>query len=193
MKNLTAAVVIWLLSFFIQKTKAGNPHVKTIKEAEWVTKKVYSFTNTSLDQNASDGMVDLVVEDQINLQFQSVYHRRAYKILSEAGVQNNSQISLNFDPNYQELNIHTIQIIRDNHVINQLDLSKINTVHQEKDLQKFIYNGTLTAVMILEDVRKGDIIEYSYTEKGFNRSLKINTRMLWTFNMVFQFITCITN
>ena len=172
MKHLTAAVMVCLLLFVMEQTSAGNPHVKTTKEPEWVSKKTYSYTNTTLDQQAIDGIVDLVAEDQIDLQSQSVYRKRAYKLLSEAGVQNNSQITFYFDPTYQELDIHSIRIIRGNQVINKLDLSKINTVHQEKDLEKFIYNGTLTAVMIMEDVRKGDVIEYSYTLKGFNPIFK---------------------
>ena len=35
-------------------------------------------------------------------------------------------------------------------------------------MKAHLYNGTLTALLLLEDVRKGDIIEYSYTIKGFN-------------------------
>lgn len=172
MKKLTAAVMVCILFLFVEQTKAGNFQVKTTKEPEWVSKKTYSYTNTNLDQQAVDGIIDLVFEDQIDLQSQSVYKKRVYKLLSEAGVQNNSQITFYFDPTYQELDIHTIKIIRGNQVINQLDLSKINTVHQEKELEKFIYNGSLTAVMIMEDVRKGDVIEYSYTLKGFNPIFK---------------------
>src|SRR4029078_9001294 len=40
--------------------------------------------------------------------------------------------------------------------------------HEESEAQNFIYNGTLNATLILDDVHKGDVIEYSYTLKGFN-------------------------
>jgi transglutaminase-like putative cysteine protease len=48
----------------------------------------------------------------------------------------------------------------------------MKTIQEEKDLNRFLYNGSLTAVLFLEDVRKGDVIEYSYTIKGFNPIFK---------------------
>jgi transglutaminase-like putative cysteine protease len=109
---------------------------------------------------------------QIQLQDQSEYVSRSIKVLSDAGVQNGSEISIHFEPTYQQLIYHTIQIRRGNQIINQLKLSKIKTIQQEEDLNNFLYNGNLNAVLFLEDIRKGDIIEYSYTIKGFNPIFK---------------------
>ncbi len=45
---------------------------------------------------------------------------------------------------------------------------KFKVLQNEKDLSKFIYSGTYDAFLLLEDVRKGDRIEYAYTIKGDN-------------------------
>ena len=44
----------------------------------------------------------------------------------------------------------------------------MKTVQQEKELDRSVYNGSLTALFLLDDVRKGDIIEYSYSVISFN-------------------------
>lgn len=41
-------------------------------------------------------------------------------------------------------------------------------IADEKDLSKFIYQGTFSAYCILDDIRKGDRIEYAYTLTGRN-------------------------
>lgn len=142
------------------------------KEPVWITKNTIDYTNIFLDKEATDGYVDMAYETQVSLADQTEYVRRSKKIISQAGIQNGSEVSVNFDPSYQQLFFNTIRIIRGAEVLNKLQLSAIKTIHQEKELNNFIYNGTLNALLILDDVRQGDIIEYSYTLKGFNPVFK---------------------
>lgn len=151
----------------------------TGKEPSWVNVQTYNFSASPLEQDAEDGYLDLVYEEQISVEPRAVYTRKVLKALTEAGVQNISEISVDYDPSYQQLVFHKISIIRANKVINQLNPSKIKTIQQEKDLDQHLYNGSLTAVFILEDLRKEDILEYSYTIKGSNPVFKGKfTRML---------------
>jgi len=151
---------------------ANNKNPKIETEPKWITATQINYTNTSLDAEALDGYSDLHYEKQVSLEHNAVYCKSAMHILSEAGVQNQSQVSVEYDPSYQTVSFHSIKIIRGTQTINQLNLSKIKTVQQEKELDRFLYNGTLTAVLFLEDVRKDDIIEYSYTISGFNPVFK---------------------
>jgi hypothetical protein len=142
------------------------------KEPAWITKNNIEYNKTSLDKYAQDGYIDISYERQVSLGDQSEYCRRSKKIISQAGVQNGSEISVSFDPSYEKLMFHSINIIRKGEILNRLQLSNIKIIHQEKELANFIYNGILNAVIILEDVRQGDIIEYTYTIKGFNPVFK---------------------
>ena len=148
----------------------GRPSVS--KEPAWVTKNNINYNTTSLDKAAADGYINISFETQISLADQSKYFFYSKKIISKSGVQNESQISVSFDPSYEQLIFHSIHIIRNGEILNRLELSKIKTVQQEEELADFIYNGSLDAILILEDVRMGDIIEYSYTIKGFNPIFK---------------------
>ncbi|MGH2649362.1 MAG: DUF3857 domain-containing transglutaminase family protein, partial [Ginsengibacter sp.] len=111
-------------------------------------------------------------EEQVSLSEQCSYYKKTTKILSDAGVQNGSEISVNFDPVYEQLTFHNIHIIRNGQSLNKLRLSNFKTIQQEKELARHTYDGSLTALLVLDDVRKGDIIEYSYSIKGFNPIFK---------------------
>lgn len=147
---------------------AGGKNPVIGKQPAWVSSVPVQYTASQFDHDAEDGYADIHFEKQVSLQQQAVFVKKAVHILSEAGVQNQSQISVDYDPSYQSLAFHSIRILRGGEAINKLELSKIKTIQQEKELNRFLYNGSLTAVLFLEDVRKDDIIEYSYTIKGFN-------------------------
>lgn len=164
MRSLASVVLCTLIPFNYLFSQ-NKPLLS--KPPAWVTENRTMYTGT-LDKEAEDGYIDLVYEKQFNLAEQAVFVKHSSKILSAAGVQNNSEVSVTFDPTYQQLLLHSIEIIRDGVVINKLDAGKIKTIHTEPDLNKYIYNGELQSTLILEDVRKGDIIQYSYTLKGFN-------------------------
>lgn len=154
------------LLFTVIFGQSSKPSIE--KAPAWITTNIIDYTQALLDKNATDGYVNIGYEVQVSLADKSEYVRRSKKIISSAGVQNAAQVSINFDPSYQQLFFNTIHIIRGTKTLNKLQISKIKIVHQEKDLNNFIYNGTLNALLILEDVRQGDVIEYSYTLKGFN-------------------------
>ena len=154
--------------FFSLSTIAQQKRPSVGREPSWVTLNQYNPADFKLEHEAEDGYADIIFDKQVSLEQQSFYFRKASKILTEAGIQNCSEISVNFDPSYQQLIFHSIKIRRDNSVMDQLNLSKIKTIQQEKELNNFLYNGSLTAILFLEDVRKGDLVEYSYTLKGAN-------------------------
>lgn len=163
----TLNTLLFSASLFSQSGK-----IAIAKDPSWITKNIIDYNKSSLDKDAAEGYINISIERQIYLAEQSEYIRRSKKIISQAGVQNGSEISVSFDPSYEQLTFHSIRIIRKAETLDKLQLSKIKTLHQEKELSSFIYNGLLDAVLILEDVRQGDIIEYSYTIKGFNPIFK---------------------
>src|SRR3954447_9340525 len=161
-----------IVSFFLQPNLVTAQKIHIEKEPLWVTVNTIDYSNANLDRGAEDGYVDVDFEKQISVEQQCTYYRRAEKIISESGIQNASQISESYDPSYEQIVFHTIKIIRDGKLINKLEPSKFKVIQQETELNRSIYNGDLSAVLILEDVRKGDVIDYSYSIKGFNPIFK---------------------
>lgn len=121
-------------------------------------------------QNNSNGEAFLLVDFQwqVNEGQQSQYRHLVTKALNTTGVAEVSQISIDFDPIYETLVLHTINIQRDGRIIDRIDRTQINLIQREEDLDYQIYDGSRTLNMFIDDIRTGDIVEYSYTIKGSN-------------------------
>lgn len=96
------------------------------------------------------------------------YSRIARKVVDMDGAEDVSQLSVSFDPSFETLAFHHVRVIRDGTVQDRLDLSDIQLLHNETEAARLIYNGTVTASLILSDVRPGDIVDYAYTVSGKN-------------------------
>jgi hypothetical protein len=119
-------------------------------------------------QEASDGYVIHLKDYQTHFGEQTNYYHFIRKIYSEVGVQNGSEIEFTYDPSYQKLIFHEIRIIRDGKSINQLNPGKFKLIQQETSKESHLYDESLTALFILEDVRAGDLVEYSLSCVGIN-------------------------
>ena len=119
--------------------------------------------------NSADGNLQyILLDEQVNVSRNEHYHRVVEEPVNANGVQNCVQLSMDFDPSYEHLVIHDIVIHRGTNLLNRLDAGKIKLIQQEHDLDMNIYNGEVSAVVFLEDVRIGDRIDYSYTIVGAN-------------------------
>ena len=96
------------------------------------------------------------------------YQRRAKKLLSASALSDAAQLSIDFEPSYEQLTIHYIRIQRGAQTIDALKPKSIKIIQQEDELDQQLYNGRLSALAVLEDVRQGDIIDYAYTITGSN-------------------------
>ncbi len=96
------------------------------------------------------------------------YWHFAYRVLDEGAVKQNSQLEITFDSTYQRLILHSVRVRRGARVVDQLKASRIRVAQRETELDYQIFDGTLSVVVLLEDVRRGDVIEYSFTRRGSN-------------------------
>ncbi len=134
---------------------------------DWTTPIDVKEYENPLEKLAS-GVFILLLDTEINGATGERFFHIAEKFLSSTGVEANSRLSFNFDPSYQQLVLHKIVLHRKGMDLDQLNRDKIRIIQQEKELDRLIYNGALTALLFLEDVRVGDWIEYAYTVRGRN-------------------------
>lgn len=135
-------------------------------EPSWISKVPYS--EAVGDTSGAGGYYYLLLEKQNHAELSQVFVRNAIKVLSESGLQAVSSINESYDPSYEQLIFHTIFVKRNGTVINKLESKKFEVIQREESLDRNIYDGSLTALLHLEDVQPGDIVEYSYTLKGQN-------------------------
>ena len=96
------------------------------------------------------------------------FTRIVYSPVTQSGVQDAAEISIDFRPAYESLTIHHVSLQRDGRSFNRLDPQQVRLIQQERDIEKHMYNGEVSALMILDDVRVGDVIEYAYSVTGRN-------------------------
>ena len=132
---------------------------------KWVTKINLTDSNREKQEGAFNY---LLIDIQDNLIKNEQFVHYVVKILNGDGVQELSDISASYDPEFQTLEFHTINILRNGELIEKLANSSINSYQRETNLERSLYDGSLTSVVNLTDVREGDIIEYAYSIKGFN-------------------------
>jgi hypothetical protein len=153
----TAAIV--QLSFGQRITIAAKP--------DWAINVGYDLSVPPAKE-LSEGSALVLFDMQTNLTESAVYHHVVRKLVNETGVQNNSQLEIQFDPTFQKVVFHHITIHRNGINIEVADARKFNIIQQEKGLPNFNFNGKYTALFLLDDIRSGDMIDYAYTIRGFN-------------------------
>ena len=94
---------------------------------------------------------------------------RVVRVVNQAaGLAAASQIELEFDPSYQALTLHMLDIVRAGQRVPKLDRKRVELLQREKQLEQRIYDGRVTVSIVLDDVRVGDEIELAYTVSGQN-------------------------
>ncbi|TDE14584.1 DUF3857 domain-containing transglutaminase family protein [Dyadobacter psychrotolerans] len=116
----------------------------------------------------SDGYYFSFIDTQVHLEKKTTYQHIIRQIASETGVQNGSEISVVFDPSYEHIDFHKILVWREGKIISIMKASDFKLIPVETDRQRFIYNGSYSASVVLNDIRKGDKIEYAYSITGWN-------------------------
>lgn len=156
----------YLVVFFA--TIGGYAQKISISPApSWVRATSYS-TEVADTTNTSGGYYDLLYEEQRNLKTHEAYFHYVQKILSEKGLETNSTISETYDPTYQTLTFHSIVIHRNGQNINKLKGNEFQILRREENLDRLVYDGSLSAIYNLTDLQVGDVLEYSFTYKGWN-------------------------
>lgn len=164
-----AAVLIAAATALLPMAAAGQQAFGVSQAPSWVQRHDFDPGAAPSAGQAQGGHYLLLYDDQTRVATrQEWFTRRVLKALNPAGIDAVSQVSVQFDPEYQELDWHEIVIWRDGERLDRLRPEAIRVLHREQDLEARIYDGRLTADVVLEDVRSDDIVDYSYTIRGAN-------------------------
>ncbi|MBB6609557.1 DUF3857 domain-containing protein [Pontibacter sp. Tf4] len=167
LRSLSVAL-LFLALIWQHATIAARRNVSQAPEPAWI-KKLPHRTETNININEVNGGYHfLLMDQQYEVARQEVYSHSIYKITTEEGVQNSSEIRLSFDPHHEQLQFHKVIVWRNGKPIDKLNLNKVKVLQRESGMDKGIYDESLTAVLVLDDIRVGDVVEYACTIKGSN-------------------------
>lgn len=118
----------------------------------------------------SDGVVYRLVDSQVLVgERQRVrYRRMVATAVNASGVDALANLEIPFEPSYQTLTLHAIDVIRHGRRISRLDSARIEVLDREDQREARIYDGIKTVNVVLDDVRIGDTVDYAYSISGSN-------------------------
>ncbi|TMO57663.1 DUF3857 domain-containing transglutaminase family protein [Pseudoalteromonas phenolica] len=138
---------------------------------DWVKHTDYDLTTPAPIDHIQNGEFFRLIDDQFRVTIDAQiikYKRFAVEAVNQKGKTPISQINIEFDPKYQHINLHSLNIIRGSEIINKLKSTKLSVLQREKQLEKQTYNGLITLNALLTDIRVGDVVDYSYSIVGSN-------------------------
>ncbi len=92
----------------------------------------------------------------------------AYQAQSASLLGNAGRYQIEFNPEYQKLVLHGVELRRGAQWQNRLDPAKISLARREEDFEKDLANGNVTALIVLDDVRVEDVVRLRYSIVGSN-------------------------
>ena len=146
---------------------ADSPGIRYAPPEAWVTTHFVRQPAVADGEAGADERTQLW-EQQINVSSNATFFHSIRQIRTTAGLQKGSTITIDFNPGYETLTWHWARIWRDGQHLDRLDTNQVKIVQREQDLDDYLLNGRKSAVLVLDDVRVGDSIDFSYTRKGLN-------------------------
>jgi lipoprotein NlpI len=99
---------------------------------------------------------------------QAVLVHRATQINDKTSLGVIGQYPLHFVPQYQKLHLHLVQVLRGGETLDRTASVNVRFLEREIGLESGVYSGTVTAMLLLEDVRVGDTLRIAYSLEGHN-------------------------
>ncbi len=160
------ALALTAVSASAENSKISYPPVP-----EWVQETQWKPEASWPADPKSAGTRWLVYESQERPKKAEEFVRVIELMENANGVQDSGSLRLGFDAEFQELQLHRVVIHRDGKMIDRLNPSKVKIIQQEDELGEHLFTGRQTAVLFIEDLRVGDVLEYAYTIRGANPAL----------------------
>jgi hypothetical protein len=143
-----------------------KPKVHIVQTPDWIVPQDVDLLNVKgLRAPSHYYLIDSQVK---TTESQQAYTRYVFSLTDPSAIASQSNIRIRFSPAYQTLNIHEIKVIRDNRNIYTLKSKDIQVINVENQQKQNIYSGDVEALILLDNIREGDVVDYSFTIKGKN-------------------------
>lgn len=168
LSGLIYAILLTLVIAFCGHAQNIHDYIKIAKPPQWV--ETYDIPDYDLSKYADrDSYYELIDwQSKIDEKTESFFSHWVEVLNSPAGVEDNSNIRISFNPAYETINLHYIRVRRNDEIIDKTDLSEFIVYRKETDRKKLIFDGRMEASNIVPDVRVGDVLEVAYTITGRN-------------------------
>jgi hypothetical protein len=162
--------VLFSLCALLLALPAAAAEYRVAPTPAWVLPSEPGKADDAHLRQATDGVSYLLVDNQVMATGADRvrYYRYVSRALNAKGVESVANLSIDFDPDWQKVQLHSVQVVRDGRAIDKLAGARIEVIQPEKELDELILNGSRTIKLFLQDVRTGDVVDYSFSTIGRN-------------------------
>ncbi len=140
--------------------QSAREHLSKGPVPDWVQAGTY---DVSVPARAGAPLTYLYFSRQVHAETHEMHTHSVVRLDTMDAVQHESQWRLQLEPRTQTLVVHWIRIRRDQAVRDHTDLERFRILQREEGLEGFIIDGWFTLLLLLEDVRPGDILDSCFT------------------------------
>lgn len=154
------------LAVAVAGSEAGAEDVAGLHRGEapaWIEPLDWEDTKAALRSGTPGEIILNDAQTRLTGEGGDYFFRTVVRLVNRQGVQQNAEQSVTFAPEYQSVTWHRLRVVRDGQVIDLLPQTRFRRLQRELGLEGKIYDGRITAMAVLEDVRVGDILESAYT------------------------------
>lgn len=126
----------------------------------WVEVPSY---DTAVQARSGEPSTLLLWSVQHHLERNHTFRASALRFETALSVQHSSQWSIELAPAFQQLHLHWLRVRRGEQVFDQLRRDRIRLIQRETQLEHLVIDGSWTVLIVLEDIRPGDILEVACT------------------------------
>jgi hypothetical protein len=108
------------------------------------------------DKNGPEDGLRCMLDDRqvrVTAEGSQNYNHFVQQVTTSTAVERVSQLQLDFEPSYQTLVIH--HVVRAGQVIDALRPGEIKVIQREGELDERLFNGTLSALIVINDSLQG--------------------------------------
>jgi len=173
-------VLLTMMNLGIANAQSVEDYVEVLPKADWVEVQPEPVGNFEAAQRLKVAHRISSLQDRVSFTEHDRYRRFAIDLLTSGGVEDKGTISVEFDPEYQDLDFHHLNVVRDGVVQDRLDLTAFELFRSETEREDLVYSGRLTLNINLKNLKIGDRLDYAYTLSGKNPALGQGFFSSWT-------------
>lgn len=153
----------------VRLERTAQDLVRHLPLPDWIDHQPYQSEIPDTEVSCvAGGLCRLLYDSQLDLRnSEQVWHyRTVQRVLTREGAERAAHVVVEFDPGYQRLDVHFVRVLRGAEAIDHAKADAFQLLRRETNLERLIFDGRLTASLLIPDVRIGDIIDLAVTVYG---------------------------
>lgn len=164
--RIVILLFLLVLSPLIALAQQGRAQLSQAPAPDWVLPLTADWQTFALGRDEASEYLLVDRQSRVSENEHTAYSRYARRLNTSDALEDNADITVDFNPRFQNVVFHRVAVIRDGKELDQLDLDLIELYRVENDRDRLIYNRALQAAVVLQGLKVGDILDYAYSVEG---------------------------